>query len=324
MKIFSGVRPTGQIHIGNYLGSIKQWIDLQEKEECVFCIVDWHAITTPYSPKELPQSVKNLAITYLTAGINPEKSVFFVQSSVKEHTELAWLLGSITSLGELKRMTQFKDKSKSHPEYINAGLLNYPVLMAADILLYQADVVPVGKDQKQHIEFTRNLAQKFNKTFGETFVVPKPFIPKVGAKIMSLQEPLKKMSKTDPKGCIDLFDSQNDIKKKVMSALTDTESEIKYDPKRKPGVSNLLTIYSLFSNEPIKSLEKRFADKGYGDFKKSLAEILIKELKPFRDKKDELSQRDVYVEEILKSGTAKAKSMAQLTMQNVRRNMGLD
>lgn len=323
MKVFSGIRPTGELHIGNYSGAIKQWIELQEKAECVFCIVDLHAMTTPYRPEELQKNIQDLAVVYLAAGLDPEKCIFFVQSEIREHTELAWLLGSITPLGELNRMTQFKEKAKKHPEHINAGLLNYPLLMAADILLYQADAVPVGKDQKQHIELTKEIARRFNNKFGKTFKEPKTLLPKVGEKIMSLQNPKKKMSKTDdPRGCISLFDAPEEIKKKIMAAVTDPGKTIKYDPIKKPGISNLLTIYHLFSEKPIKKLEKDFKNKGYAEFKKSLIKTLINSLEHFRKKKKELDQRKVYVEEILGQGAKKAQSLAASTMAEVRKKMG--
>jgi len=324
MRIFSGVRPTGELHIGNYLGAIKQWLELQEKNECVFCIVDLHGITTPYEPKELQKNILDVAITYLAAGLNPEKCIFFVQSQVKEHSELAWLLGTITPLAELQRMTQFKEKAKKHKEYINAGLLNYPILMAADILLYQTDLVPVGKDQEQHVELARTIARKFNQSFGQTFKTPEVLLPKIGAKIMSLQNPKKKMSKTDdPRGCLGLFDEPEEIQKKIMSAVTDTGKVIKYDPEKKPGISNLLTIYSLFSEKSIKEIEKKFKGKGYAEFKKSLAELLINSLEPFRRKRKELILREVYVREILEQGRKRAQIIAQSTLQEVRKKMGL-
>ncbi len=324
MRIFSGVRPTGELHIGNYLGAIKQWLELQEKNECVFCIVDLHGITTPYNPKELQKNILDVAIIYLAAGLSPEKCIFFVQSQVREHTELTWLLGTITPLGELQRMTQFKEKAKKHKEYINAGLLNYPVLMAADILLYQTDLVPVGKDQEQHVELARTIARKFNQIFGQTLKEPKVLLPKIGAKIMSLQNPKKKMSKTDdPRGCIGLFDEPEEIQKKIMSAVTDTGKVIKYDQKKKPGISNLLTIYSLFSEKTIKEIEKKIKGKGYADFKKSLAKLLINSLEPFRRKRKELLSREVYVRDILNKGNRRAQIIARSTMAEVRKKMGL-
>ena len=324
MRVFSGIRPTGELHIGNYLGAIKQWIELQDRADCLFCIVDWHAITTPFNPKEMQKKILDTAIVYLAAGLNPEKSIIFVQSQVKEHAELAWLLGTICPLGDLKRMTQFKEKSKENPEYINAGLLNYPLLMAADILLYQTDLVPVGIDQKQHVELTREIARKFNRMFGKTFKEPEVLLSKFGQKIMSLQDPKKKMSKTgDPRGCIELFDEPEIIKKKIMSAVTDLGKEIKYDPIKKPGISNLLTIYSLFSGKSISQLEKEFKDQGYEEFKKSLIEILIKSLKPLREKRKELLKKEVLIKEILEKGAKRARIIAQLTMQDVRKKIGL-
>jgi len=324
MRIFSGIRPTGGLHIGNYLGAIKQWVQMQEKNECVFCIVDLHAITTPYNPKELQKNVAETAAVYLAAGINPDKSIIFVQSEVKEHAELAWLLGTITPMGELGRMTQFKEKSKQYKDYVNAGLFTYPVLMASDILLYKAEAVPVGKDQEQHVELTRTIAKKFNTKFGKIFPEPESIMPKVGAKIMSLTNPKKKMSKSDePKSYISLFDSPEDITKKIMSAETDSGKEVLYNITKKPGISNLLTIYSLVTDKSTKEIEKEFKGKGYGDFKKSLANVLINYLEPFRRKQKELETRDVYVKEILNSGASRAKIIAQATMQEVRSKMGL-
>lgn len=324
MRIFSGIRPTGELHIGNYLGAVKQWLALQQDAESIFCVVDWHAITTPYQPENLQRNIYELAVAYLSIGLDPAKCVFFVQSQVKEHTELAWLLGTITPLGELQRMTQFKEKSKKHKEYINAGLLNYPILMASDILLYQTDAVPVGKDQEQHVELARSLAKKFNQKFGKTFKEPEALIAESGAKIMSLQNPQKKMSKTDNlQGCIDLFDSPEIIEKKIMSAVTDPGKTIKYNLAEKPGISNLLTIYSLFSGKSIKESEKRFKNKGYSDFKKSLAKLLIDSLDPYRRKRKELLAREIYVKEILEQGRKKAQILAQSTMTEVRKKMGL-
>ncbi|MCD6232900.1 tryptophan--tRNA ligase [bacterium] len=323
MRIFSGIRPSGELHIGNYLGAIKQWIELQEKEECVFCIADLHATTTPYQPNQLSKAVFATAVTYISAGLDPEKCILFVQSKVKEHTELTWLLGTITPVGDLKRMTQFKEKSKEHPQYVNAGLLNYPLLMASDILLYQTDLVPVGKDQSQHVELTREIARRFNKKFGETFKIPKVLLSK-GEKIMSLKNPTKKMSKTDnPQTYIGLFDKPEAIKKKIYSAKTDSEKEIKFDVKRKPGISNLLAIYSLFSGFPIKEIEKEFKEKGYQVFKEKLAQLLIEKLEPFRRKKKELELHPDYLEKVLEDGRKRAQAIAQQTMEKVRKKMGL-
>src|SRR3989344_4163920 len=324
MRIFSGIRPTGDLHLGNYLGAIKQWIPLQQINECVFCIVDLHAITTPYDPKKLQKNILETTAIYLAAGINPEKSIIFVQSQIKEHAELAWLLEAITPMGELKRMTQFKEKSEQHKDYINAGLLNYPVLMAADVLLYKGEAVPVGKDQEQHIELTRSLAKKFNQKFGQTFKEPASMILKEGSKIMSLTDPKKKMSKSDdPKSCIFLFDAPQDIQKKIMAAETDSGKDVLYNLTKKPGISNLLTIYSLLTGTSTQELEKQFKGKGYGEFKKSLAEVIVNYLEPFRRKQKELLTRDVYLQEILKQGTKRALTIAQSTMVEVKEKMGL-
>ena len=324
MRVFSGIQPTGTIHIGNYLGAIKQWIELQKKNECIFCIVDLHALTIPYNPKTLQGLILEKAIVYLATGIDPEKSVIFVQSQVKEHTELTWLLNTVAPVGDLTRMTQYKEKSKKFKANLNAGLLNYPLLMAADILLYQTDVVPVGEDQKQHVELTRTIARKFNQKFGQTFKIPGVKLSESGAKIMSLQQPTKKMSKTDsPDSYIGLFEEPAAIKAKIMKAVTDTGKVIKYDPKKKPGISNLMTIYSLFSNKTIKEVEKKFKRKGYADFKKSLAELTVNSLESFRRKRKELLSREVYVREILGQGQKRAQVIASSTMQEVRKKMGL-
>ena len=319
-KVFSGIRPTGNIHIGNYLGAISQWIQLQEENDCIFSIVDWHAITTPYNESTLQDTILETASIYLACGIDPKKCILFIQSDVKQHTELTWLLGSITPLGELQRMTQFKDKSKKHKEYINAGLLNYPILMASDILLYDADIVPVGKDQTKHVELTRNIAQKFNKKYGKTFTLPESLISKKGAIIYSLQEIDKKMSKTgDPKGCIGIFDKPEEIKKKIMSAQTDSENEIRFDLTKKKGISNLLNIYSLFSKKTIKEIENDFVNKGYNDFKKSLAELLIDKLKTIQENKIPKEE----IKKILNAGAKKAEARAEEKMKVVRKRMGL-
>jgi tryptophanyl-tRNA synthetase len=323
MKIFSGIQPSGEIHLGNYLGAIKQWVSLQEENDCLYCIVDWHAITVPYDAKTLQQKIKDTAIAFIAAGINPEKSAIFVQSQVKEHTELAWLLGSLCPLGDLQRMTQYKDKSKKFKENLNAGLLNYPILQAADVLLYKTESVPIGRDQEQHLELTRTLARKFNQKFGKTFKEPASLVLKEGSKIMSLTDPKRKMSKSDdPKSCIFLFDEPEVITKKIMSAETDSGKDVTYNITKKPGISNLLTIYSQLTDRSIKDIEKEFAGRGYGDFKKALAQVVVEKLEPFRRKRKELLTRDVYIEEILKQGEHRASTIARLTMQEVREKMG--
>ena len=322
MIIFSGVRSTGKIHLGNYLSAIKQWVNFQEKNDCIFCVVDLHAITTPYDPKKLQKEILETVIAYLALGIDPEKSILFVQSKIKEHTELAWLLNTITSVGELNRMTQYKEKKKQHHQAM-AGLLNYPVLMTADILLYQTDIVPVGKDQQQHVEIARTLAKRFNQRFGKTFKVPEAYIAKVGGKIMSLNDPRKKMSKSIPSSCLFVFDEPKDIKKKIMSAVTDTGKQIKYNPSTKPGISNLLTIYSLLKDKPIKEIEQEFKGKNYSEFKKSLINVLINTLGPFRKKRKELLKREVYIREFLTKGEKQAQAIAQSTIQKAKKRMGL-
>ncbi|MFH1968666.1 MAG: tryptophan--tRNA ligase [bacterium] len=324
MRIFSGIRPTGNIHIGNYLGAIKQWISFQDNNECVFCIVDLHALTTPYDAKEMQKNILEAASIYLAAGVDPERSIIFVQSKVPEHAELAWMLGTITPIGELSRMTQFKEKSKQHKDYINAGLFNYPVLMASDILLYKAQGVPVGKDQEQHVELARTVAKKFNQKFGKTFEEPKTILPKAGAKIMSLTDPKRKMSKTDDqKSYISLFEEPESIRKKIMASTTDSGKDIRYNLTKKPGISNLLTIYSVLTNRTIEDIQKDFTKKTYAEFKKSLASIIINYLEPFRRKQKELLTRDVYVQEILAKGAGRAKIIAETTMKEVREKMGL-
>lgn len=324
MRILSGIQPTGSIHIGNYLGAIKQWVELQEKNNCVFFIADSHSLTVPYEPKELQKNIFEAAIAYLAAGIDPEKSIFYVHSHIKEHSELCWILNTVTPVGDLQRMTQYKEKAKQFKKNINAGLLDYPVLQAADILLYKANAVPVGRDQVQHIELTRTIARKFNQKFGETFVEPKALLPKFGEKILSLDDPKKKMSKSlGPQNYISLFDEPEAIRKKIMSAVTDAGKQIKYNPKKKPGISNLLTIYSLFSSRPVKDLEKDFKGIKYAPFKESLAELLIKSLEPFRKKRKELLLREVYVQEILRQGAKRARVTAESTIKEVKEKIGL-
>ncbi|MCD6550245.1 tryptophan--tRNA ligase [bacterium] len=324
MRIVTGIRPTGPLHIGNYLNTVKHYVELQNNNECIFFIADLHGITTPYQATTYRKEILEKAADVLATGIDPQKCILYVQSEIKEITELTWFLACVTPAGDLRRMTQFKEKARKHPKNVNAGLLNYPILMAADILIYKADLVPVGKDQKQHIELTRTIARKFNKQFGETFKLPKPLILESSAKIMSLKEPKKKMSKSDPpETYISIFDEPEAIKKKIMSAVTDTGRSIKYDPKKKAGISNLLNIYSIFSDIPIKEVEKKFTKKGYADFKKALAKLLIKKFEPFRRKKKDLLSREVYIEEILEQGAKKAKVLAQSTIEEVRKKIGI-
>lgn len=323
MRILSGIQPTGSIHIGSYIGAISQWKELQEMGECIFFIADLHALTIPRDPRTFQKEVLESATELLASGLDPEKCIIFIQSQIKEHTELTWLLNTITPVGELERMIQYKEKARQFKRRVNIGLLDYPVLQAADILLYQTDSVPVGKDQIQHLELTKTIARKFNQRYGKTFKVPEAITLDKGAKIMSLNNPKKKMSKSAPQTCLYLFDEPELIKKKIMVAVTDPGKIIKYDPQQKPGISNLLTIFSLFSDQPIKELERKFKNKGYAEFKKQLAGLLISKLEPFRRKKKELLAREVYVKEILEQGRKRAQVIAQSTMQDVRQKMGL-
>lgn len=325
MTIFSGIRPTGSIHIGNYLGAIKNWLDLQDNNDCFFCIVDLHAITTPFQPNRLPEDVIQLAAFYLSLGLDPEKSTLFIQSQVKEHTELAWLLGTIAPFGELARMTQYKEKSRQlKPDQINGGLFYYPVLMAADILLYQTEAVPVGEDQQQHVELTRSLAQKFNRQFGQTFKVPKVLIPKEQARIRSLRNPERKMSKTDdPRGAVSFLDSAEEIKANVMRAVTDSEKKIKYDPANRPGLANLLTIYASLENISPKEAEQKFADRSYRDLKEELSQKLISFIQPIQAEYQKWMKQPEKIKKILEEGRAKAQPIAQKTVFQAKNKMGL-
>ncbi len=324
MRVFSGIQPTGETHIGNYFGALKQWVELQDKADCIFCVVDLHSLTVPYNPANLKQKILEKVSAYLAAGINPKKSIIFVQSEIQEHTELCWLLSTVTPIGDLQRMTQYKEKAKKYKQNVNAGLLNYPILMAADILLYDTDLVPIGTDQMQHLELTREIARRFNKRFNADLKIPKAFVPKKGAKIYSLNNPQKKMSKTDsPKSYLSLFDKPEVITKKISSAQTDSGKEIKYNPEKKPGISNLLTIYSLLSENSIPEVEKSFKNKNYQVFKKELSELLIKKFKPFREKKQEVESRPGFLEKILADGKKRAQIIASQTIRKIKKKMGL-
>lgn len=323
MRIFSGIQPTGEMHIGNYLGAVRNWIELQKQNECLFCVMDLHAITVPQDPGALSRATLDKVIELLALGIDPALSTLFIQSHVKEHTELSWILHTVTPVGELERMTQYKDKSKKQKTGVNSGLLNYPVLMAADILLYRTEAVPVGDDQEQHLEFTRMVAKKFNGRFGETFKEPKSILPPYGARIISLEDPKKKMSKSDSaESQIKIFDEPALIRKKILRAVTDTGKEIRYLPAKKPGISNLLVVYSLFSGMTVQDAEKKFKTSGYAAFKKALADLLVEKLDPFRRKKKELEGREVYIREILRKGMGKAHSIAKFTMDDVKKRVG--
>ncbi len=321
-RIFSGAQPTGELHIGNYLGALKNWVALQDEYESFYCIVNLHAITLPQDPKVLRQKTLDLARIYLAAGVDPEKCTIFIQSDVPEHAELTWVLSCQSRMGELERMTQFKDKGKGNTERAGVGLFTYPVLMAADILLYQTDLVPIGQDQKQHLELTRDLAERFNRDFGETFKVPEPFIPPVGAKIMSLQDPAKKMSKSDENlnGSIFLLDDADTITKKIKRAVTDSGTDINFDETR-PAIKNLLTIYQLLSGKSADECVEHFAGSGYGDFKGQLAETVVEFLRPFQDRIKEYD--DASLDAILKSGAEKARTIASETLQDVYKKTGI-
>ncbi len=321
-RVFSGIQPTGQIHLGNYLGAIKHWVEMQDEYENLFCVVNSHAITLPIEPTFLKSQTYELVKLLLACGISPKQSGLFIQSEVDEHPALAWLLDCQVSMGEMQRMTQFKDKSLKNPKSVNVGLFNYPILMASDILLYQSDLVPVGEDQKQHLELTRNIAEKFNRDFGDCFKVPEPLIAKVGARVMGLDDPKVKMSKSH-KGvnhAIFLLDEPDIIVKKIKKAATDSMGVIAFDEKRE-GIFNLLNIYMLLSDESPENIEDRFKNKGYGDFKKELAEVMIQALKPIQERYKEIS--DDEVKAVLNCGTEKARPLARATYQKAKELMGL-
>ncbi len=321
-RIFSGVQPTGNVHIGTYLGALRNWVELQREYESFFCVVNLHAVTVRQDPEQLALKTREVARLYLAAGIDPQVSRIFVQSDVSEHAELAWILNCVIRMSELDRMTQFKDKGRKLRENTSVGLFDYPVLMASDILLYQTDLVPVGEDQKQHLELTRDAAIRFNRDYGETFHVPEPFIPKVGARIMALDDPLKKMSKSDenPQGSIFLLDDQDAITRKFKRAVTDSGTAITFDPTR-PAVTNLLTIYQLLTNKQPEEIEAHFAGKGYAQLKGELADATIGFLKPLQERVRSIS--DDELNEILAAGSARAREVAQKTLADVMTRMGI-
>ncbi|QTN01389.1 tryptophan--tRNA ligase [Sediminibacillus dalangtanensis] len=321
--IFSGIQPSGTLTLGNYLGAMKQFVDLQEENHCYFCIVDEHAITVPQDRLKLRDNIRSLAALYLASGIDPEKSTLFIQSEVAAHTQLGWMLQSISYIGELERMTQFKDKSAGK-EAVSSSLLTYPPLMAADILLYKTDIVPVGDDQKQHLELTRNLAQRFNNKFNDIFTVPEVSIPKTGARIMSLQDPTKKMSKSDSnqKASIFMLDDEKKIEKKIKSAVTDSEGIVKFDKENKPGVSNLLAIHASCTGSSIAELESKYQDKGYGQFKQDTADAVISVLKPLQERYYELIDSQE-LDDILDNGADKAEQAANKMLAKAKKAMGL-
>src|SRR6266852_7222331 len=322
-RIFSGAQPTGNVHLGNYLGALRNWVALQKEYESFFCIVNLHAITLAQDPKILAEKTRELARIYLAVGIDPEISTVFVQSDVPHHAELAWLLNCVTRMSELERMTQFKDKARKQGENVGVGYFDYPVLMASDILLYQTDLVPVGEDQKQHLELTRDIAIRFNRDYGETFRVPEAFIPKVGARIMSLADPAKKMSKSDEEsnaGCIMMLDDADAVRRKFKRAVTDSGTEIRFDASR-PAITNLLTIYHLLTETPQPEIEEHFSGHGYAKLKEDLAEVTIEFLRPVQERVRGID--DGRLDRILERGAAHAQEIAEVTLTNAKANMGL-
>lgn len=322
-RAFSGVQPTGNIHLGNYLGAMKRFVDLQEEYESIFCIVDLHALTVPRDPEDLRKRSRELATAYLAIGLDPAKTKIYLQSSVTAHSELGWLLQCVAYIGELNRMTQFKEKSKGK-DTVTAGLYTYPVLQAADILLYQTQVVPVGDDQKQHIELTRDIAQRFNSRYGEAFQIPEPLISKFGARIMGLDDPTKKMSKSaeSPANYIGLFEEPDVIVKKIKRAVTDSENEVRYDEENKQGVSNLLTIYSLLTEQTIQELEQKYQGMGYGALKGDLAEVVVEKLSAIQARYKEWEQSGE-VDNVLRKGADQVRPIAEETLQKVKDLMGI-
>jgi len=321
-RIFSGAQPTGNVHLGNYLGALKNWVALQHEYESFFCIVNMHAITVTQEPKLLAAKTRDLARIYLAVGIDPQVSTVFIQSDVPEHAELAWVLNGVARMSELERMTQYKDKARKQQENVSVGLFDYPVLMAADILLYQTDLVPVGDDQKQHLELTRDLAIRFNRDYGETFRVPDPYIPKAGARIMSLSDPTKKMSKSDddPNGCVLLMDDADTVQRKFKRAVTDSGTEIRFDESR-PAINNLLEIYHLMTGKSEAEVEDHFAGKGYAQLKGDLADATIAFLEPIQKRVREISDEEL--DQILDEGREKATRIARPTLRKAFENVGL-
>ena len=323
--ILSGIQATGDLTLGNYIGALKNFVKMQDEYNCYYMIANLHALTVRRDPDELKNNTLKILASYIASGIDPDKSTIFLQSQVHEHAELGWVLDCYTYMGELSRMTQFKDKSAKHADNINAGLFTYPSLMAGDILLYQADLVPTGEDQKQHVELTRDLAERFNKLYGDTFKIPKPYIPKVGARIMGLQDPKSKMSKssTIPNDTILLVDTPDEIMKKVKKAVTDSDGIVKYDEENKPGISNLMEIYGILTKKTMEEIEKEFEGEGYGTFKVAVANAIIKELEPFHKKYNELMANPQYLEKIYNKGAKKATEVARKTLKDVYDKIGI-
>ena len=323
-RVFSGIQPTGNLHIGNYLAAVRQWVELQKDYDNVFCIVDLHAITVPQDPKILKAKIREVAGLLLAAGIDAQKSVLFVQSHVAAHAELAWILNCFIPMGWMQRMTQFKEKAQQQKELVSVGLFDYPALMAADILLYDTDLVPVGEDQKQHVELARDTAQRLNSIYGETFKLPEPLIPEVGARIMGLDDPTKKMSKSEanPGHAINLLDPPDVIRSKIARATTDSLRDIRFDENR-PGIYNLLVIYQMFTGDSKEAIEGKFVGKGYSDFKKALAGVVIDRLHPLQSRYKELTADPTYLDSLLKEGASRARPLAEKTLNAVKDKVGL-
>jgi tryptophanyl-tRNA synthetase len=323
-RVFSGIQPTGEIHIGRYLGAISHWAAMQDNYDSIFCVVDLHAITVPQDPVLLKGRIREFAGLLMAAGIDPVRSIIFVQSHIATHSELAWILNCFIPMGWMSRMTQYKEKSAKHKGQVSVGLFDYPSLMAADILLYKTDIVPVGEDQKQHVELARDAAQRFNNIYGETFVLPEPVIPDIGARIMGLDDPTKKMSGSEegPNHAIGLLDPPDVIRSKIMRATTDSHRDVVFDECR-PGIFNLLTIYQTITGEKKKDIEERFAGKGYGDLKKALSEVVIEKLRPIQDRYKALTAEPGRIDSILKEGAAKARPLAEKMLAEVKNKVGL-
>ena len=321
-RALSCIQPTGIPTLGNYLGALRNWVTMQEDFECFFAVADLHAVTVRQEPAKLRTQINEMFALLMAVGLDPEKSLLFVQSQVPAHTQLGWLLSCQTQFGELSRMTQFKDKSAKHKDNITAGLFTYPVLMAADILLYQADLVPVGADQKQHVELCRDIAKRFNSVYSETFVLPDPFIPKMGARVMSLANPENKMSKSDPDGCIYLMDKPEDVMRKFKRAVTDSEMAVKFDKENKPGISNLLTIYCTATGKTMEEAEAQFAGQGYGVFKPAVGEAVVELMRPIREEAQRLLADKAYLEGVYREGAQHAQYLANKTLSKVQRKIG--
>lgn len=324
-RMLSGIKPSGQLTLGNYIGALRQFVTYQDDYELYVFVANLHCITVPQDPKELKKNLKDCIAIYLACGLDPEKTTLFLQSDVMEHAQLGWILNCHTYLGELNRMTQFKDKQAKGETNLSGGIYTYPCLMAADILMYDADYVPVGIDQKQHVELARDIAERFNNRYGETFVVPEPVVPKVGAKIMSLSNPTKKMSKSenDDKGCVILLEDLNITRKKIMSAVTDSVGKVQYDVENQPGIANLLTILTSLTNEPIDSIVARYEGKGYGEFKKEVADVVCAEIAKLQEKYNEIMASGV-IEKVFEEGAEKARRIASRKLMKVQRKVGLE